>query len=297
MKLGFIGFIYTPPDEITEPLAQLEWQITRAAELGCSVFHPTVAIPRDKASLGRLKDLLARTHVELEIPAPRETFALDGPDAKSARAAVESAIDLAKTLGSTIMRNGYGKLNVETSRFNRKRPIKEHLAFLVRNLKAAAAICESHGVSYALENHCDFNGREFAEVFDAVGSRFVGSALDTGNGYTVYWDPNDDVEALAQYAITTHIKDMKVIDYASDLGLIPYQARGCAVGDGNVDIPRVIDLLEQRAPHAEGLHLVVEQGWLDYAPGIDPKVQDKQAVEKGLAYLRTLIQPRGGSKS
>ena len=111
--------------------------------------------------------------------------------------------------------------------------------------------------------------------------------MDTANGFTVYCDPNDDVDALAPYAITTHIKDMKVVDHASEL--IPFQARGCVLGEGDVDIPRALDLLETYSPRAEGLHLVVEQGWFAYEPGKDSKAQDKAALEESLVYLKKLI--------
>ena len=140
--------------------------------------------------------------------------------------------------------------STKTSRFKRDLSISEHLGFLIRNLKEAAKIFEDHKVYYVIENHCDFAGREFVRIFEAVDSTHAGSALDTGNGYTVYWDPNDDVDVLAPYAITTHIKDMRVEDYESDL--IPFQARGCALGEGHVDIPRVLELLETYSPRAEG---------------------------------------------
>jgi len=187
---------------------------------------------------------------ELEINAPRAIFELAGADSAAARREVEKWIEIAKILGASILRSGYGRLNTKTSRFKRDLSISEHLGFLIRNLKEAAKIFEDHKVYYVIENHCDFAGREFVRIFEAVDSTHAGSALDTGNGYTVYWDPNDDVDVLAPYAITTHIKDMRVEDYESDL--IPFQARGCALGEGHVDIPRVLELLETYSPRAEG---------------------------------------------
>jgi len=141
----------------------------------------------------------------------------------------------------------------------------------------------------AIENHCDFTGKEWAEVFSAVGSPYVGCALDTGNGYTVYCDPNEDIEVLAEFTITTHIKDMQVIEFNSGGNLIPFQARGCALGEGNVDIPRAIDLLDQKSPHANGLHLILELGWANYKEGIDRDVQNKILIEQSLKYLKELL--------
>ena len=142
---------------------------------------------------------------------------------------------------------------------------------------------------FAIENHCDFTGRQIAEVVAAVDSPAIGVALDTGNGFVVCSDPDEDVEILAPYTFTTHIKDMKVVDFPSELGLVPFQARGCAVGDGNVDIPQAIESLDRKCPRANGLHLVIEQGWLDYETGIDKRIQSIQALEKGMKYLKSLL--------
>lgn len=290
MKIGYVSFVYTPPMEITDPLEYIKWQVDKAAELGCKVLHVVSSIPKDDRSLKILKEFIDSKNVELEIGAPYEVYSLTGSNAKLARATVIENIKRAQLLGVKIMRNGYGRLITETSRFNKKIPIKQHLQFLIDNLKEAAKIFEEEGMYFAVENHCDFTGREFAEIFSAVNSPFVGSALDTANGYTVYCDPNDDVELLAEYAITTHIKDMQVIDFDScDDNLIPYQARGCALGEGNVDIPRAIDLLDKRSPHANGLHLIVEVGWPNYKKGIDKKVQDKLMVERSIEYLKNLL--------
>jgi len=105
----------------------------------------------------------------------------------------------------------------------------------------------------------------------------------------VYCDPNEDVEYLAPYAFTTHIKDMLVEDFKSEYGLHNMQARGCAVGDGHVDIPRALDLLDKQSPFSNGLHIVIEQGWMNYDNVKDKEAYDKECVHKGLEYLKGLI--------
>jgi sugar phosphate isomerase/epimerase len=287
MKIGFVGSMCPPPEGITDELVGLLWQIEKAAEYGCRVFQPSAPLPRDQRSLTELARMIRERGIELEIEAPRAVFSLAGSDCASARAEVEQCIRVAQSLGSTILRNGYGSLVTKTSRFRKDIPLAEHLEFLALNLREAAKIFEDNAVYYAMENHCDFTGRELVQVFEAVDSSHVGAALDTGNGFTVYWDPNDDIDALAPYTITTHIKDMKVSDHRSDV--IPFRARGCPLGQGHVDLPRALDLLETYSPHAEGLHLVLEQDWLDYAPGADRREQDRATLEQSLDYLKNLI--------
>ena len=50
--------------------------------------------------------------------------------------------------------------------------------------------------------------------FPAVSSPYIGCALDTET-VTPLLRPNEDVEVLAEYTITTHIKDMAFIPYDS----------------------------------------------------------------------------------
>jgi len=289
MKLGFIGFIYTPPENITDPLEYLKWQTNAVANMGANILHVSSPMPESEADLKALKEHIDSIGVELEL-GNRRIFELTSDNAKEAREDVIKSIKLAHYFGGNIIRTGYGRLTQKYTRFNKAYPVNEHMQFVVDNLKEAAKIFESEGAYFALENHCDFMGKQFADIFSRVNSKHVGCALDTANGYTVYCDPDEDVEYLAEFAITTHMKDMAVVDFDSgEDGLIPFQARGCAVGDGNVNIPRAIDLLEQKSPHANGLHLIIEQGWFGYEKGVDRKMQDKRAVEKGMKYLQGLL--------
>jgi sugar phosphate isomerase/epimerase len=214
---------------------------------------------------------------------------LIGDNREEIRKTIDSQIKAAKFLGIKILRCAYGKLKLEYTRFNKNFPLKEHKQFLINNFKEAAKIFEANDLYLAVENHCDFTGKEFVEIFEAVGSKHIGWTLDTANGFTVYCDPNEDVEYLAPYAFSTHIKDMVIQDFESDFGLIPFQARGCAVGDGNVDIPKALDLLDKKSPFSKGLHIVIEQGWMNYQGITDKQAYDKECVHKGLKYLKGLI--------
>src|SRR5690606_19702246 len=160
---------------------------------------------------------------------------------------------------------------------------------MVDCLKEAAKVAEDMGFPLAVENHCDITGRELADILAEVGSDYVGAALDTGNGFTVYCDPQDDIEALAPYTFTTHIKDMRV-EQSPIRGLIPFLPRGCRLGEGHVDIDGAVALLAEKSPKAEGLHLLVESGWVSFPPdGDEPDVR-RDILEHGGRYLTKLIE-------
>jgi sugar phosphate isomerase/epimerase len=291
MRIGCNPF-YPIPAAIDED-HQAEWFIKRMAELGCKSAQ-TYGIKNDPELLKRVRELCQEKDVELDCGAGG-VFGLVGPGAQEARAQLLESIEIAQGVGTEIIRTGYGHLNVATSRFNREVPWAEQRARVVANLKEAARIVEDHGVLLAIENHCDFTGRQWASIFDEVGSESVGAALDTANGYTVFCDPDDDVQDLAPYTITTHLKDMKVVD-SKDLDylqangpLIPMLAVGCALGDGNVDIPLAVETLAAKCPHAEGLHLIIELGWQPPYPGMSRDETNLAMFHSSIGFLKALL--------
>ena len=285
MRIGMVA--YPIPPEVEES-QRVEWLIDRAGELGLTCLPLPGRALRSAGPdyLKHLRELGESLNIEFETGAGG-VWGLVGPDAEASRARLLQAIELGKALGCPLIRTGYGRLTVATSRFNLEIPISEHLGHLIKNLKEAAPIVEDSGLLLAVENHCDFTGREMAEVFAAVDSPSVGAAFDTGNAYTVFWDANDDTKALAPYTITTHMKDMKIIDY-KQRGLVPFLPVGCPLGEGNVDFEKLIKAMVEQSPHAEGMHLVVENAFLPRVPGEDNVRMRLDALYKSIDYLREL---------
>lgn len=286
MRTGFTGFCYPLPPEV-DPEQKISWVIGHAAALGCGCLHLTT-LPGDADLLRHWRALAEQNDIEIELMAAG-LFDLAGPQAEEARASLQTSIAAARQLGCRILRTGYGRLTAATSRFNRALPVEQHLERLAACLRLAAPLVEDNGLLLAIENHCDFTGREMAALFEMTGSPVIGAALDTANGYTVFCDPNDDVQVLAPYAVTTHLKDMRVID-SGDPRLVPLLPEGCVLGQGNVDIPAAIRTLAEKSPWAHGLHLVIEVGWLPPVPGKSPAEVTRETIDASLLYLQRLVQ-------
>ncbi len=291
MRIGCKSFYPIPPDIHEDH--QAEWSINRIAELGCTSAQ-TKGIKNDPDLLKRVRELCEEKNVELDCRA-QGVFGLVGPDAKASREQLLESISVAQQVGTNIIRLGYGRLKVATSRFNKEISWSDHRGKMVDNLVEAAKIIEDNDMLLAVENHCDFTGKQWAGIFAEVGSRSVGAALDTANGYTIFSDPDAEVQHLAPYTITTHLKDMAVfnsrdLDFISADGpLIPMLPVGCAVGDGNVNIPLAIDTLAAKSPYAEGLHLIVELGWYQVIPGMTKEESGIDMFHRSVEYLKTLL--------
>ncbi len=185
----------------------------RAEELGM-IFESQLNVPKDAADLARF---------ETELKALR-------------------------TAGATVARTTV----LGTRRYESLKSAADVQAFkdrAARSLALAEPVLKKHGVRLAIENHKDFLAPELVELLRKISSEWIGACVDTGNSLALLEDPYAVVEALAPFAVTTHVKDMAVQEYADGflLSEVP-------IGEGFLDLPRMIATLRQAKPGV-ALHL------------------------------------------
>ena len=73
-------------------------------------------------------------------------------------------------------------------------------AFVKANLKELGSALEGTNIMMAYENHCDFTGREIAQILEETDHPNIGGMFDIGNGAVICCDPMADVEYLAPWA-------------------------------------------------------------------------------------------------
>ena len=95
----------------------------------------------------------------------------------------------------------------------------------------------------AIENHKDWTADEMAALMKAKSSRWLGVCLDTGNNIALLDDPMATVEALAPYAVSTHVKDMGVAPYPDGFLLSEMP-----LGEGMLDMRRIVDTIRRARP-------------------------------------------------
>ena len=263
-KIGFVGFTYPAPKELS-PLDKIFWQMEAAKEMGCGVFVP-FAFGLGADDIKRIDDKMAEYGFETEgrvHPSVFELCGWQGADKVKALETFEQSLEEQKARGITILRGAYGRLNAKTTRWNLTPGWTgaEQKANVTECLKVAAPLFEKYGLYGALENHLDFTGKEFDEIYTAVGSKHVGCAYDTANGFFTNTDPNEDIDYMSKWAITTHIKDSVIVDSPFGGANGPLVPVGCILGTGNVDVKRALDTILKVAPMREGIHLIIETGW------------------------------------
>ncbi len=165
----------------------------------------------------------------------------------------------------------------------------EWRAFVAKSRDAvdtALRIAEKHQVPLAVENHKDWTVDELAALMKEKQSRWLGVCLDTGNNISLLDDPMGTVEALAPYAICTHIKDMAVAPY--DDGFLLSEV---PLGEGILDMRRVVDTIHGARPQC---HMTLEMITRDplKVPCLTDKYWATFPERSGLYLARTLRMAR-----
>jgi len=112
---------------------------------------------------------------------------------------------------------------------------------------------ERRGMYLCLENHGGLRTKHMRRVLETFPSEHLGLCLDTGNPILTLEDPIEIVEELAPRTYTCHLKDWNLI--RCEEGLV---VRGCALGEGVVDLRAALDVLRANAPFPDELHLNIE---------------------------------------
>jgi 3-oxoisoapionate decarboxylase len=133
----------------------------------------------------------------------------------------------------------------------------------------------------AVENHADTTMADLAGLIGSVGHDRLGVCFDVGNAARVGDDPVAAARLAAEHCFMVHLRDLK-LDRAS-LGNPAGWWPCVPLGDGDLDIPAVLDVL-LGAPRC--------QAWLVETSNVLPGHSEPPIVASSLAYLRHYLSQR-----
>lgn len=200
--------------------------VARAAELGVPVVQlaDNVALhTRTDASLLRLVDLARRCGVQLEVG----TRGIAPEHLRRYR-------QIATLVGSPVLRVVVDDAGHE--------PEPDEIVALLRPHEDEF---RDHGVTLAIENHDRLPSATLAGIVEELGTAWVGVCLDTVNSFGALEGPDVVIDTLAPLAVNVHVKDFEVVRIPSNLG---FEVRGCPVGAGRLDVPRLLAAVAGRLP-------------------------------------------------
>jgi 3-oxoisoapionate decarboxylase len=222
--------------------AGLEGFLAIATELGArtlEIFDPWLRALSDDG-LRALRDRLR----ELGMTPVVSSGLMMGP--------FESALRSARFLDAKVIRYG-----LTTVLCGDRNALGDKWKTLVADVKEALAErgprALGEGRTLAIENHQDFGSEELVALCEET--RGVGICFDTGNTFPVAEAPLEFTRRIAPHVVHVHLKDYRV--QFTDEG---YRLVRCAIGDGAVPLPAVLDEL---AEHHTSLTAVLEPGALE----------------------------------
>jgi sugar phosphate isomerase/epimerase len=229
VSLGIVSYSYSS-HRFVDPLAFLEFCYAR----GAGGVQIAVGVRTDTFAREIRRQLESkRMYLEGSIRLPK-----DRADVERFESEVRSAKGCGATLLRTVMLNG--------RRYEAFPAAEDFRRFAERSrqsMELAKPVIERHGVRLAIENHKDWRIDELVDILRRAGSPQIGVCVDTGNSIALLEDPMEVVEAYAPWALTTHLKDMGVEEYADGFLLAELP-----LGSGFLDLPKIVEILRRARP-------------------------------------------------
>ena len=251
--------------------------LARAKSLGLTVVH-TVITDWSKTNLDAVRLALQENRQEF-VPSVGANVMLEGDLLLSETDRVTRLIHQYAEVGGIKL----AKFMVSPMIYNRFRtdpPLSEQLKRLIRALPPIVRAAEEAGIVLALENHLDYRAAEILAVISATNSAHLRFLFDTGNPFAVCEDPVDAARIAAPYTVLMHVKDVRVVPWTPlSTGYFACMY-ACPLGEGNVDLDAIIDLMAQNAPDAASLTLALE------VRPVPPYLDEDHWLEDGIAYMR-----------
>jgi 3-oxoisoapionate decarboxylase len=202
----------------------------RAGASGCQLDLSQLE-SHDAAYLRRLRARLDELQLTIELSVPSKW--LETTEAYDEMARVAGA------LGATRLRVAllYGRRYESFSTRQEWRAFAERWRATLLDRKADI---ERHRLRVGIENHKDWLTPELVELLHHLDSPYIGACVDFGNNVAMLEDPLETVQALAPFAVTTHLKDMAVRETSDgfELSEVP-------LGRGLLPLAHLLDVLRR----------------------------------------------------
>jgi sugar phosphate isomerase/epimerase len=185
-----------------------------------------------------------------------------------------------------------GALSVRAS-VDRPRPqtpeaVEAMLEAAAAELTETLPVCERYEIPVVLENTPNLASDELLSLVTRLGGEWVRVCFDTANPLVVLEDPVEAAAALAPSVLTVHLRDYQLAARPDGFTLI-----GCPLGEGVVDLARVVNLVRRRKPEVifeveaplTRQHVpVLEDAYLSHLP---------RATAAALGRMLRLVRDRG----
>jgi len=319
-KVGFQQFANRCPESLVPGRESFLWYIEECKRLNAHSLSmmPVAKIPESEKydggylefyDMGYVREMAAAAkeadvhYVIYCIPAmslsglPHPVTGPMSMEPAAARAYLDKIIELCDIFGCNTLGGGYGRLEVKYSRYNKDIKFDDVKRFVVANMKELGKALEGTDIMMAYENHCDFTGKEIAQILEEIDHPNIGGMFDIGNGAVICCDPMADVEYLAPWAVAAHFKDFKVVNNPVFEHLwqdMPMILKGCCLGEGIIDFDVIMKAICEKAKRKENMILMAEPAFIlpeqHYNCLEEMHEFDRQCTRQFVGFMNDLVQ-------
>lgn len=266
-----------------EKVLPLQKLMELAVQEGIDVLHITpVDLDNDTspAHLANVKALSEHLGVELEL-----NVSFHAPCDPRVNATIKDAIEIGHAIGANLVKFSTDVVRGEKLSHSCMCPkAMEQCAKIAVDFQKNLPLIEKHGMKVAIENHCDLWSDEVIWMIQQIGHPLVGACLDTMNSQNLMEGIATCIDKMAPYTYCCHFCDTKII--VDPDGVHSY---GCALGEGSIDLVRVINILRAKAPaELDTIDLEIEMPLSMYTLE-QGREEEKKALRKSIQYLHNVL--------
>lgn len=213
-----------------------------AVETGLDVLHITLVDIQNDTSDEHLAECrkYAEEHgIELEL-----NVSFNAPSDPRVNCTIEDSLEIAHKLGCTLVKYSTDVEHPSKSSHSCMGPeAMAQMAKIVMDFKRNIPTIEKYGLQISIENHCDLFADEVVWMVKEISHPQVGACCDTINALMMMEGIEECVRKMAPYVNCMHFCDNRV--FADPDGT---HSVGTAIGQGNVDCVRIMQIIREQAP-------------------------------------------------
>ena len=269
------GLPYTSSLTSLKPGEEPQWLLDKTAELGRSPLYMSPKWFANEGEAVKVKEYAQEKGVEL-IGNTHANYITEGKAWESEKERFIHLLRLNKAMGANMVAATHSGALIH-NHFTTDPPVGEQIRLMIKHFRELLPYAEEIGIVIAFENHMDYRCSEVAAVVGEINSPWLRVNFDTANPYCVIEDPLDAVEAVAEWTVMAHLKDMRV-QPVTQIGAP--KVLWAPIGRGTVPVGEILEILNQKAPDPVNMPLCIETA---PPPDHDPDIW----VKMGVDYVRS----------
>lgn len=257
--------------------------IDLAVEVGLDVLHFTMVDLDNNTSpeyLAKVRAYAEKNDVGLELNA-----SLDAISDPRSNISVQDAVEVSHALNCQLLKYTLDVKRPEKNSHSCMAPfIMEQLVDCYNQFEAAIPKIEEYNLKVAIENHCDMFADEVIWLVEKLSHPLIGACVDTINSLVMMEGIAACIDKLAPYAFCVHFCDNKIVVDPDGTHSI-----GCAIGDGNLDCVKIMQILREKAPaEMDTIDLEIELPLSGY-PIEKGRELEIEGLKKSIKYFHEVL--------